>query len=63
MWLRFTFDESFWSLLTSEVLHERRSGHDGFEDDGTGYLRPLPGGKYADQRYVCLGLGCGGKRL
>eukprot|EP00435_Cladocopium_sp_Y103_P067299 s69_g29.t2 len=26
----FTFDESFWS-------------HDGFEDDGTGYLRPVPG--------------------
>lgn len=35
----FTFDESFWS-------------HDGFEDDGTGYLRPVPGSKYADQRYV-----------
>ncbi|CAK9086973.1 unnamed protein product [Durusdinium trenchii] len=35
----FTFDESFWS-------------HDGFEDDGTGYLRPLPNSKYADQRYV-----------
>ncbi|CAJ1368367.1 unnamed protein product [Effrenium voratum] len=44
----FTFDESFWS-------------HDGFEDDGTGYLRPVGGRgrhlpsdscKYADQRYV-----------
>ncbi|CAJ1462321.1 unnamed protein product [Effrenium voratum] len=35
----FTFDESFWS-------------HDGFEDDGTGYLRPVGGSKYADQRYV-----------
>eukprot|EP00930_Biecheleria_cincta_P084034 TRINITY_DN73531_c0_g1_i1.p1 TRINITY_DN73531_c0_g1~~TRINITY_DN73531_c0_g1_i1.p1 ORF type:complete len:828 (+),score=192.69 TRINITY_DN73531_c0_g1_i1:80-2485(+) len=35
----FAFDESFWS-------------HDGFEDDGAGYMRPLPGTKYADQRYV-----------
>lgn len=35
----FAFDESFWS-------------HDGFEDDGTGYMRPLSGSKYADQRYV-----------
>lgn len=35
----FTFDESFWS-------------HDGYEDDGTGYLRPTPGSQYADQKYV-----------
>lgn len=35
----FAFDESFWS-------------HDGFEDDGTGYMKPLAGSKYADQRYV-----------
>lgn len=35
----FTFDESFWS-------------HDGYEDDGTGYLRPKRGSRYADQKYV-----------
>lgn len=35
----FTFDQSFWS-------------HDGFEDDGTGYLRPTAGTRYADQRLV-----------
>ncbi|CAE7579847.1 kif1 [Symbiodinium natans] len=35
----FTFNESFWS-------------HDGFEDDGTGYLRPKRGSQYADQKYV-----------
>jgi len=37
----FSFDQSFWS-------------HDGFEDDGTGYMKPVPGSKrpYADQRYV-----------
>lgn len=35
----FTFDESFWS-------------HDGYEDDGTGYLRPKRGSSYVDQKYV-----------
>eukprot|EP00927_Polykrikos_kofoidii_P002368 TRINITY_DN10934_c0_g1_i2.p1 TRINITY_DN10934_c0_g1~~TRINITY_DN10934_c0_g1_i2.p1 ORF type:complete len:883 (+),score=143.46 TRINITY_DN10934_c0_g1_i2:35-2650(+) len=35
----FTFDRSLWSF-------------DGFEDDGTGYLRPLPGSRYADQSKV-----------
>ncbi|CAK9089461.1 unnamed protein product [Durusdinium trenchii] len=35
----FTFDESFWS-------------HDGYEDDGTGYLRPKRGSNYVDQKYV-----------
>ncbi|CAJ1386067.1 unnamed protein product [Effrenium voratum] len=35
----FTFDESFWS-------------HDGYEEDRTGYLRPKPGSRYADQKYV-----------
>mmetsp|Transcript_65413 Transcript_65413/g.116056 ORF Transcript_65413/g.116056 Transcript_65413/m.116056 type:complete len:775 (+) Transcript_65413:65-2389(+) len=35
----FTFDESFWS-------------HDGFEDDGTGYMKAAAGSKYADQRHV-----------
>jgi len=36
---QFAFDQSFWS-------------HDGFEDDGTGYMRALPGGRYSDQQYV-----------
>ena len=31
----FTFDESFWS-------------HDGYEDDGTGYLRPKRGSRYVE---------------
>eukprot|EP00929_Paragymnodinium_shiwhaense_P022478 TRINITY_DN14356_c0_g4_i1.p1 TRINITY_DN14356_c0_g4~~TRINITY_DN14356_c0_g4_i1.p1 ORF type:complete len:1154 (+),score=338.69 TRINITY_DN14356_c0_g4_i1:119-3580(+) len=35
----FAFDQSFWSF-------------DGFEELPDGYLRPLPGSRYADQRFV-----------
>lgn len=35
----FTFDESFWS-------------HDGFKDNGQGYMEAEAGSRYADQRYV-----------
>eukprot|EP00928_Gymnodinium_smaydae_P049812 TRINITY_DN3345_c1_g1_i4.p1 TRINITY_DN3345_c1_g1~~TRINITY_DN3345_c1_g1_i4.p1 ORF type:complete len:851 (-),score=115.98 TRINITY_DN3345_c1_g1_i4:383-2935(-) len=35
----FNFDQSFWS-------------HDEFENDSNGYSHPIPGGKYADQKYV-----------
>eukprot|EP00405_Crypthecodinium_cohnii_P021973 CAMPEP_0206474398 /NCGR_PEP_ID=MMETSP0324_2-20121206/33464_1 /ASSEMBLY_ACC=CAM_ASM_000836 /TAXON_ID=2866 /ORGANISM="Crypthecodinium cohnii, Strain Seligo" /LENGTH=940 /DNA_ID=CAMNT_0053949565 /DNA_START=1 /DNA_END=2823 /DNA_ORIENTATION=- len=35
----FAFDQSFWS-------------HDGFKTEDDGYCSPIPGGRYADQRYV-----------